>query len=103
MLHLPLDRFPGVWPNTVWVRIVRSPQQVVLAEERNERHCNVIILECRVDLSLEEITWLRDEGAASLVGPEFLRLPEPASGGGRAPEQATEATPRRPRLLPIAI
>src|SRR5262245_11144751 len=59
------------------MRIVRGPQQVPLAEERDERHRDVVVLERRVDLPLEEVARLRDEGAAALVGPEFLGLPEP--------------------------
>src|SRR5262245_246841 len=58
------------------MRIVRGPQEVALAEERYERHRDVVVLEGRVDLPLEEIARLRDERAAALVGPELLRLPE---------------------------
>src|SRR5262245_65185158 len=58
------------------MRIVRGPQEVALAEERYERHRDVVVLEGRVDLPLEEIARLRDERAAPLVGPELLRLPE---------------------------
>src|SRR6266404_840022 len=59
------------------MRIVRSPQEMALAEERDERHRDVVVLERRVDLPLEELARLRDEGAAALVGPELLGLPEP--------------------------
>src|SRR5206468_8063764 len=48
-----------------------------VAKERNERHRHVVFLEGRVDLPLEELARLRYEGAAALVGPELLRLPEP--------------------------
>src|SRR5215471_806567 len=75
--HLPLDRFSGVRPDAVGVRIVRRPQQVALTKERNERHRHVVFLEGRVDLPLEELARLRDEGGATLIGPELLRLPEP--------------------------
>src|SRR5262245_2560949 len=34
--HLPLDRVSRVGPDAVGVRIVRCPQQVTFAEERNE-------------------------------------------------------------------
>src|SRR3989449_3690380 len=74
--HLPLNRFSGVGPDAVGVGIVRRPQQMALAEERNERHRHVVFLEGRVDLPLEELARLRFEGAAALVGPELLRLPE---------------------------
>src|SRR5205809_2959424 len=59
------------------MRIVRGPQEVTLAEERDERHRDVVVLERRVDLPLEELARLRGERAAALVGPEFLGLPEP--------------------------
>src|SRR5438105_11144058 len=59
------------------MRIVRGPQEVPLAEERDERHRDVVVLERRVDLALEEIARLRDERRAALVGPELLGLPEP--------------------------
>src|SRR5207244_7059752 len=74
--HLPLDRFSGVGPDAVGVGIVRRPQQMAIAKERNERDRYVVFLEGRVDLSLEELARLRFEGAAALVGPELLRLPE---------------------------
>src|SRR5215472_4718397 len=77
MPHLPLDRLAGVGPDAVRMRIVRRPQEMALAEERNERHRHVVFLEGRVDLTLEELARLRDERAAALVGPELLRLPEP--------------------------
>src|SRR5438552_29579 len=75
--HLPLDRVSRTGPDAVGVGIVRRPEQVAVAEERNERHRHVVFLEGRVDLPLEELTRLRHEGAAALVGPELLRLPEP--------------------------
>src|SRR5262245_26562935 len=50
---------------------------MALAKERNERHRDVVVLEGRIDLPLEEIAGLRDHVAAALVGPELLRLPEP--------------------------
>src|SRR5437870_1947799 len=59
------------------MRIVRGPQEVTLTEERDERHRDVVVLERRVDLALEELARLRDEGAAALVGPELPGLPEP--------------------------
>src|SRR5262245_23214548 len=59
------------------MRIIRRPQEMALAEERNERHRHIVFLERCVDLSLEEIAGLRHQRAAALVGPEFLRLPEP--------------------------
>src|SRR5947207_4123951 len=59
------------------MRIVRGPQEVTLAEERDERHRDVVVLERRVDLPLEELARLRDECLAALVGPELLGLPEP--------------------------
>src|SRR5262245_1105702 len=77
MTHLPLDRGARVGPDAVGVRIVRRPQQVPIAKERNERHRHVVFLEGRVDLPLEELARLGDEGAAALVGPELLRLPQP--------------------------
>src|SRR5216117_3509118 len=75
--HLPLDRLSGAGPDAVGVGIVRRPQQVAIAIERNERDRHVVFLEGRVDLPLEELARLRFEGAAALVGPELLRLPEP--------------------------
>src|SRR5262252_4680189 len=59
------------------MRIVRGPQEMSLAEERDERHRDVVVLERRVDLPFEEVARLRDEGGAALVGPELLGLPEP--------------------------
>src|SRR3989449_5647707 len=59
------------------MRIVRGPQEVTLTEERDERHRDVVVLERRVDLPLEELARLRDERAAAFVGPELLGLPEP--------------------------
>src|SRR5499426_2591990 len=50
---------------------------MTLAEERDQRHRDMVVLERRVDLPLEELARLRDEGAATLVGPELLGLPEP--------------------------
>src|SRR5690349_25102624 len=58
------------------MRIVRGPQEMSLAEERNERHRDVVIRKRRVDLPLEELARLRDEGGAALVRPELLGLPE---------------------------
>src|SRR6202795_4720535 len=77
VLHLPLDRRSRVGPDAVGVRIVRGPQEVTLAEEWDERHRDVVVLERRVELPLEELARLRDERAAALVGPEVLGLPEP--------------------------
>src|SRR5215469_10572351 len=57
--------------------IVRGPQEMSLAEEWDERHRDVVVLERRVDLPLEEVAGLRDECRAALVRPEFLGLPEP--------------------------
>src|SRR5262244_3321954 len=57
--------------------IVRRPQQVAVAEERNERHRHVVFLEGGVDLPLEKLARLRYERAAALVGPELLRLRQP--------------------------
>src|SRR5580765_1650571 len=59
------------------MRVIRGPQEVPLAEERDERHRDVVILERRVDLPLEELARLRDERAAALVRPELLGLPQP--------------------------
>src|SRR5206468_11886730 len=70
------DRFSGVGPDAVGVGIVRRPEQMAIAKERNERDRHVVFLEGRVDLPLEELARLRFEGAAALVGPELLRLPE---------------------------
>src|SRR5262249_58501263 len=50
---------------------------MALTEERNERHRHVVVLEGCVELPLEELARLRFEGAPALVGPEFLRFPEP--------------------------
>src|SRR5215813_113713 len=74
--HLSLDRRSRVRPDAVGMRIVRGPQEVSLTEERDERHRHVVVLERRVDLPLEEIARLRDEGRTALVGPELLGLPE---------------------------
>src|SRR5215813_15457322 len=49
---------------------------MALAEERNERHRDVVLLEGRVDLPLEELARIRDERVAALVRPELLRFPE---------------------------
>src|SRR5262245_33216766 len=59
------------------MRIVRGPHEVPLAEERDERHRDAVVLERRVDLPLEELARLRDERAPAFVGPELLGLPEP--------------------------
>src|SRR5207245_1004026 len=75
--HLPLDRVSRIGPDAVGVGIVRRPEQVAVAEERNERHRHVVFLERCIDLPLEQVARLRDEGAAALVGPELLRLPDP--------------------------
>src|SRR2546430_16080822 len=93
--HLPLNRFSGVGPDAVGVGIVRRPQQMALAEEWNERHRHVVFLEGRVDLPLEELARLRFEGAAALVGPELLRLPESPVAAGKPP-----GAPRKPPRAP---
>src|SRR2546430_15218480 len=93
--HLPLNRVSGVGPDAVGVGIVRRPQQMALAEERNERHRHVVFLEGRGDLPLEELARLRFEGAAALVGPELLRLPESPVAAGKPP-----GAPRKPPRAP---
>src|SRR3989442_5643717 len=98
--HLPLDRFSGVGPDAVGVGIVRRPQQVPIAKERNERDRYVVFLEGRVDLPLEELARLRFEGAAALFGPELLRLPEPPVAGVQPLNKAEEPTPAGPRPHP---
>src|SRR5215469_9058928 len=48
-----------------------------VAEERDQRHCDLVLLEGGVDLPLEEFAGLGFELRATLVGPEFLGFPEP--------------------------
>src|SRR2546422_6821033 len=98
--HLPLNRFSGVGPDAVGVGIVRRPQQMALAEERNERDRHVVFLEGRVDLPLEELARLRFEGAAALVGPELLRLPESPVAVVELLDEPGEPTPAGPGPLP---
>src|SRR5437867_13150227 len=74
------------------MRIVRGPQEVTLTEERDERHRDVVVLERRVDLPLEELARLRGERAAALVGPESLGLPEPPAAPPELPDEPGEPT-----------
>src|SRR3989441_7960802 len=100
MPHLPLDRLSGVGPDAVGVGIVRRPQQVPIAKERNERDRYVVFLEGRVDLPLEELARLRFEGAAALVGPELLRLPEAPVAVVELLKEPGGPSPTRPRHHP---
>ena len=50
---------------------------MAVAEERDQRHRRVILLEGRVDLPLEQFAWASFERGAALVGPEFLGFPQP--------------------------
>src|SRR2546427_12173343 len=67
-----------------------------IAKERNERHRHVVFLEGRVDLPLEELARLRFEGAAALVGPELLRLPEAPVAVGELLNEPGGASRTRP-------
>src|ERR1700757_552789 len=75
--HLPFDGGARVGPHTVGMWIVRGPQQMSVAKERDQRHRNAILLEGRVYLALEEFARLGFERNAALVGPELLGFPEP--------------------------
>src|SRR6266851_3105974 len=63
-------------PDAVGVGVVGGPEEVALAEERDQRHRRVIFLEGRVDLPLEEFGGLGFELDAALVGPEILGFPQ---------------------------
>src|SRR2546426_7821694 len=73
---------------------------MALAEERNERHRHVVFLEGRVDLPLEDLARLRFEGAAALVGPELLRLPESPVAVVELPDEPGKPSRAGPRPHP---
>src|SRR5205809_3045482 len=50
---------------------------MALAEERDQRHRDIVLLERCPDLPLEEFAGFGFERAAALVAPEFLRFPQP--------------------------
>src|SRR5256885_17144082 len=58
---------------------------MALAEERDQRHRDIIFLERCPDLPLEEFAGFGFERAAALVAPEFLRFPQPPVAGAPLP------------------
>src|SRR3954452_25096413 len=50
---------------------------MAFAEERDQRHRDIVFLERCPDLSLEEFAGFGFERAAALVAPEVLRFPQP--------------------------